>query len=858
MTTQDNTSTTKTCSLAIKFTSDWHVGEGAGRPGNIDRIIRRHPEDDLPYIPAKTLIGIWRDACEQIAVGLDGATFLNHEEPAGWQGLLHAVFGDQPNQRDKTFNRIRKSQLTVRPAIFDKALRQILCEPKNGDLKDALTFTKPGVKIDETTGQAKDDCLRFEEIARGRAELAAEVSLNESLKGIQQQAALALLWAGAKVAERLGGKRRRGLGRCKWSFDGIDKATALKLLDGDAPTVGETCNKCERDPHNSDDPVANNGEKWVRIPITLTPLIPLVIPKQVTGNVVECLDYIPGTQLLAAFSSSLRSVIKGVVNGDVRVLNAYPVVQEQHNKQWEPVRGRPLPFVLFHDKLEEGLTASKRKKDADGNDIPLVWNRMQEKDRKDLQLKQHRNGVVGSFPLHHHQLPAYNKVDIQVTTHGAIDDLPQRPTSAVGGVYSYQAIPAARTLYDADHQEWTAGQFQTEIWIKSGSLTDAIKSISLPKEIKIGIAKKDDYGRVGVEIGKAEQHDPALNTIKLKGVEDKNAFTLWCHSTVLLRDRALRSVSGVKLLEAELSKRLGVRVEACESDPDDHKIEAALRTDRTEGWLERWQLPRPSFVGIAAGSCVRFKVTEGDTNTLLDELKKLQQRGLGERRGEGFGEVCFNDPLLEATLNNHAPSPQRKAEPHTSGAKAALIKENEAGFTFAQQLEEATWRKSIDTLANAFAIKQVETKLHWCTKNSKSDPPNSQLSALRSIASTLKNEKDLDLDRVIKWIDHLEDTENRKKKWPPDSLSILRKLFAKPILIWEWLRSLIDTDARHPFPIITQSKKVDGDRKTELETQLLMTAIRTVLIASIQTTTKLREKASAETKNQQSQLTGGA
>ena len=82
--------------LRIRFTRDWHVGEGAGQPGHIDHIIRRDPLDDLPYLPAKTLTGIWRDACERIAAGLDKG------QRGPWTAWLEALFGDQPNDAERS------------------------------------------------------------------------------------------------------------------------------------------------------------------------------------------------------------------------------------------------------------------------------------------------------------------------------------------------------------------------------------------------------------------------------------------------------------------------------------------------------------------------------------------------------------------------------------------------------------------------------------------------------------------------------------------------------------------------------------------------------------------------------------
>ena len=56
--------------VCLEMTSDWHVGSGAGRPGSQTRLVARDA-DELPYVPAKTLTGLWRDALERLAFGLD-------------------------------------------------------------------------------------------------------------------------------------------------------------------------------------------------------------------------------------------------------------------------------------------------------------------------------------------------------------------------------------------------------------------------------------------------------------------------------------------------------------------------------------------------------------------------------------------------------------------------------------------------------------------------------------------------------------------------------------------------------------------------------------------------------------------
>lgn len=86
---QNNTQVPTEFILDITMLSDWHIGNGAGRVGDIDSLVQRDYHG-LPYIPAKTLTGIWRDACELVATGLDNGI------PATWTQWVIYLFGDQP------------------------------------------------------------------------------------------------------------------------------------------------------------------------------------------------------------------------------------------------------------------------------------------------------------------------------------------------------------------------------------------------------------------------------------------------------------------------------------------------------------------------------------------------------------------------------------------------------------------------------------------------------------------------------------------------------------------------------------------------------------------------------------------
>ena len=94
-----------------------------------------------------------------------------------------------------------------------------------------MTFVKPGVKIDRRRGQAETDFLRFEEMARVNTVLEVECCLPAEISGARREAASALLVAAAQFVERLGGKRRRGPGRCKFEIVEREYVPALAWLE---------------------------------------------------------------------------------------------------------------------------------------------------------------------------------------------------------------------------------------------------------------------------------------------------------------------------------------------------------------------------------------------------------------------------------------------------------------------------------------------------------------------------------------------------------------------------------------------------------------------------------------------------
>jgi len=765
--------------IRLTMLSDWHVGSGMGRPGNIDRLIARDA-DDLPFVPAKTLCGIWRDACERLCRGLDEG------QVGPWSKLVDHLFGSQPalGQNDPSGRHgdpaeaPLQSAVQIRAARIPSPLREQLAHPDFRAVRQALTFVKPGVKIDRRSGAAETDCLRFEEMGRKGTILEAECRL--SVDDSVRELASALLIASAKLVERLGGKRRRGSGRCRLEILDADTGAAVQWLSDNeqAPawSLG-TQSDTMSDPRN----IAQQDDRWICVPLVLRLQGPLAVSYRTTGNVVETLDFVPGSYLLPHVTRTLSglglpNVRSALQAGDVCVLPAYPEVDGE--------RGQPVPLALFAPKgLQEPLQSENRKR--------AVNRLLQAEPAEGAQLKQMREGYVSTRPTQVYKPP------ITVRTHNTVDDQPQRPTGNVGGVYSYEAI--------APSDQGKPVVLRSELRIRK-SLADRLEASwweRLSGEVSLGRSKKDDYGAVRLEAGSPSEW-------KSEAGNNGSSLFVWLVSDALIRNGRLRPEPTAASVGRELSRLLGVTLSLRTSD--DGRLNELVRIRRLDTWHVGWGLPRPSLVALQAGSCMVFQV-EG----MIDpaKLAQLEAGGIGERTAEGFGQVRFNHRLL---IENPKDWPQPKSADAVAGSRAAAQPMDNDARAFARLIEKECWKQEIRRACLALAGDASNRKelLGWVAKGEQGQPPMSQLGGLRGQLSMLRSTTNA--GQVIAWIDHLAGNNRRKDKWP--SIEKVKKFIESESRIWETIK----TDG---WPTLT------ADAQTELHRELWALAVRTFFDACI-------------------------
>lgn len=770
----------ETFRLRLTMESDWHVGSGTGRPGNIDRLVVRD-DDGLPFVPAKTLRGIWRDACERLARGLDDG------KVGDWCSLVDRVFGSQPalgehgptRHHDDPAQPPLESALAVRPARLPTALRRRISADRR--FLEAMTFVKPGVKIDRRRGQAETDFLRFEEMARVGTVLEAECVLPARIDGEQRAAASALLVAAAQLIERLGGKRRRGAGRCQFEVVGADVSQALVWLEthekpplwGDKPSTTTVPARAEAAPPS---------EPWVVVPLILSLTGPLAVSYRTVGNVVETLDFLPGSYLLPHVTRTLKELIDvrpAIQSGDLCVLPATLEV--------DGARGRPVPMALFHEK----------------EDKTNIVNRLLAGTPEGKQLKQLRAGYVGE-----RNAPTLRTVPLVVQTHNTVEDGPQRPTIKVGGLYSYEAI--------APTEQGRPIRLRSELRLRK-CLADKLTQQpdwwrALGGTVSLGRSKKDDYGTV-----KLEADAPRDFASSTAGGDE---LFVWLLSDTLLRGEGLRPAPTGRELATEIARRLGlpadaVKVRETKGGPADTKpLDELVRVRRLDTWHVGWGLPRPSLVAMQAGSCLVLSIA----GTIDQErLREIEAGGIGERTAEGYGQVRFNDPLLSNPPSRWGNLAGATVEDETTGAAPAPELEA-AHAEYAHRLEQVVWKQEIRRAALEIASNRTrrQESLKWDVTHDK--PSMSQLGGLRGQLARLRSEGDV--QPIIGWLDHLAGNPKREEKWPQGAISCVRGLLEQRERIW-------DTLTCDGWPTLT----LGGDDR--LRKELWFLAVRTLFDACI-------------------------
>jgi len=761
--------------VEVTFLSDWACGTGTSRHGAVDREVQRDA-DGLPMLRGKALTAVLRDAAETVAVGLDdGAT------DGIWYAWVEAVFGSQPGassrQRPDPAGQFRPQPRTSpvpaalqgRPLHLPGPVRAAIAaldERSRVLAREAAVLLRPGVQIDVDRHTAADDTLRVEERAAVGLTVTADWQLTFPGLAVDVPVpweAELLLRAAARLVDAIGGKRRRGAGRCRVTIAGDDAAgddAAGKSADGDGADgqpagspldallerVDDARSPAEVLPSAVVDPAAATlGARTSDPPVhrhdlRITALTPLLVARGVLGNLVLTERFVPGTSLLPMVAKALGGQSTELITGGrVVVTNATVEIAGE--------RSLPLPRALH------------RPKDTDQHQQLVNLLRPRADDSQRLRPMVGFCGADGAGGIR------IAEVDLVTQAHAVVDDGPQRPTEDSGGLFVYEAIAAGTAL-------------RCELWLPADADLD---TDWLDGEHAIGRSRKDDYGRVRVDV--LAPGTPAL--VARGTVSDSRQLVVWLLSDLLLRGPAGEPVTDPQALAATLAEALRVDLALPDDSPDRLPV-GFLTTRRVESWQRRWSMPRPSLTGLAAGSVVRF-----DMIGVPDEeaLRRIEATGIGERTAEGYGRLALQPVLLDRTTVAVATDPadearsagrRTPADPHTRAGQATPA--GRAGDTPAlvTELVRRGWRRELHRTA---AVRVADDALRDLLV-----PPDvsmAQLGALRTLADRLTAGDDP--AQVRGWIAATRRNRPRRESWGAKRLDLLDRLASGDEVLWSHL-----------------------------------------------------------------------
>lgn len=777
--------------ITLEFLSDWHIGTGQGRLGSIDAEVRRD-ESGLPFVPAKTLVGVWRDACETVAATFDRG-------PRGpWHAWVTWLFGSQSSLIEGPSTDGVASGATMpvpaalrltparAPAWLRDAVRRPLSSGARHDddpgrrwgngrhgwtaLAQAAVVLRPGVKIDDATGTAADRYLRVEERAIRGLRLSTRVSVATDAESLPFEAEL-LLRAGARLVEAVGGKRNRGCGRVAMLLPEsrverrgahpvvVDPSLNALLADG-VPSTSQP------PPRPADQMTVYprgrlHGQQRRTVRLIMETVTPVLAAEDVLANVIHSRDTIPGTALLGTILSRITPVDETgrgaaarpepgqdppVGLGDVAVGDAVPAAGDPADPA-SVVPSLPVPRVWrrgdkgrggdVHNVAVESVDQAVRAKAMSGRIAAQGSNRWQ---------------AVA---------PAWT-----VSTHAVVDDAARRPTVASGGVYTYLAIPAGTLLCSDIVLPSTVGL-----------------CLSPGETLRFGRSRKDDFGLVRV-VAVVDPVPPAPAPALRAGT-----VRVFCVSDVLLRDERLAPDPSPRALAWALTEALApaaaFQASAGGGDPARDGVADAYEVVRRDGFGVAWGRPRPTQVALRAGSVITLTM-EGTPDP--GQLARVERDGIGERTAEGFGRIRFDPPELtcprpEVSFDEAAASTSSGTAPATAATAEELPPDAP------HPLELNAWRRAIRRSSAALEPDALVKGIGRLAGR------RAQLGALRSQLERLSLPGGRDL--VRDWLKGTQAVRARREAWTTDTLDDLAALLLDDDNQPVWKRLRLDGEQRH-------------------------------------------------------------
>jgi CRISPR-associated protein Csx10 len=501
-------------------------------------------------------------------------------------------------------------------------------------------------------------------------------------------------------------------------------------------------------------------------------------------NSATAFDYLPGSALRGAlikkylrsnnltssqFSADDATVQRLFFDGTIRYLNGYPVEDNQRTlpvpQSWQREKGEE---VEFFDHAVEPANDDETQWQGVGNPFCLLFG----PDEDD-----HDNGT----PVRLIQ------PDRLISVHTARDRNYGRARTDSGAIFRHEALQDGQT-------------FEAAILCDQDSDAPLLLTL-LNGEAGLGGSRSASFGHVCFESAQDKQTWREVGgSLQL---DDKGKLIITLLSDALIRDAFGQHVVDSAAMTTALSTALG----NITLTPDVERT--FLRGIPLGGFNRKWGLPLPQSLAVKMGSVFVYDAPTLDANALRIALQRLEQRGIGERRAEGFGRVAVNWQTADKLKKNERPvvRPPAKAIMHNS---SLAIAQQMVGRILRQRLDIALTAKANDL------GKQVK------------GPKNSQLSRLRLIIhDALRQDPRAGRERLNQYFASLQDRQTTRKQFTRDRVA------GKGLLEWMHERVADESSIKPIFDEAQNTLPTIGNNVTAMLTPRMVYEYNLRLIDSV-------------------------
>jgi len=377
---------------------------------------------------------------------------------------------------------------------------------------------------------------------------------------------------------------------------------------------------------------------WYRMKTQL-PLM-LVNLQKSRGNQMETRGYVPGSSIRGMVIENLsrqepewfEGQKERLLSGKVRFLNAVPIPAPDKNHQDVPQAVIPSPMGFYEDKAETVLTSVIIR------DVDFSGGEKRAKLGEFCSLSQN---VISYWSA-----DAESRLRIQCSKKGTADT----------------EMFQTRCLGEGQY-------FEGYILLDDPALAPAIAR-GLSKTVWLGADRYEGFGKCLVTHCQAAEAPAWVQYGYQDGDEIDRDFYLLALAPFTMSN-GLGAPCGID--EAALASLMGVQ---------EVKIEYASTSLCEQGSFNRtWHCRTPAAVMYDKGSVFHIRCSEAPA---WEKLRQLQQRGIGMRRSEGFGQILFlRKSLLEGISQKQELSLENASEKQAkqeSSRKQAQIRRAAYGW----------------------------------------------------------------------------------------------------------------------------------------------------------------------------------